>query len=316
LHDALWSADFPTSAQQLLDLYAETGWPSVAGVIAVQPEVASDLMRVTGPFTIDFEGQQLRITADNVYEQIERQRVWQRTTPEDRLVHKDVLGLIGKGLIERLKGADRRALVVAARELGDACARRDLQLYAANQDLQQDFDGQGCTGRLLPESGQPTLGVTYANLALAKTSLDMRPALTLVTDTARDGRRQVHLDIDLRNGAVPDEDPVYAGFQRWWVEVNLPVGSTLLSDRGPMQDPRSPNGGSYLAEIFPDATGRISIDFTMPDSPTLLVRRQPGVRTGNVRARQTGCTTSQTTELTRDLVLDFSSLCEPVAPPG
>jgi hypothetical protein len=316
LHDALWWPDFERSAQQLMDLYTETGWPAIDGVIAVQPEVASDLMRVSGPFSIEFEGQERRITADNVYDEIDRQRVWLRTTPEDRLVHKDILGVIGKTLIDHLKAANRGALLSAVRELGDACRRRDLQIYVASADLEADLDAQGCTGRLQPNANEPTLAVTYANLALAKTSLDMRPKLTLVSDPPREGRRQVRLDIDLRNGAVAEEDPVYAGFQRWWVAVRLPEGSTLLTDRGPMQDPEAPNGGSYLAELFPNITGRITVIFSMPDTPSLLVRRQPGVRPGDVVVRQRDCESGITTELTRDLVVDLSGLCGSPVPPA
>jgi hypothetical protein len=124
------------------------------------------------------------------------------------------------------------------------------------------------------------------------------------------------LDIDLRNGAVADEDPVYAGFQRWWVAVSLPEGSTLLSERGPMRDPEAPNGGSYLAELFPNITGRISVIFSMPDAPSLLVRRQPGVRPGDVLFRQRDCESGLTAELSRDLVIDLNGLCGSPVPPG
>jgi hypothetical protein len=151
--------------------------------------------------------------------------------------------------------------------------------------------------------------VTYANMVLGKTSLDMRPKLTLTLDGIEDGQRVMRLDIDLRNGAVPDEDPWYAGFQRWWVEIELPAGSTLLSARGPMEDPAAPNGGSYVADIFPNMTGTINLRFTTPDVPTLLVRRQPGVRPGYVVVAQRGCPPAVQEELRRDLVIELNAGC-------
>jgi hypothetical protein len=309
LHDALWWPDFPRSAQQFMAMYAETGWPAIDGVIAVQPEVASTLVAVTGSFTVDFAGQQRRISPDNVYSEIDRQRVQDVEKPEDLLVHKEMLGLIGKNLIERLKSADRRSLAGALQQFGLACQRRDVQVYAANSEVEAELDRRHCTGRLQPLGGEPTLAVIYANMALSKTSLDMRPRLTLTAASAAEGQRQMRLDIDLRNGAVADEDPVYAGFQRWWVEVVLPDGSTLLSDRGPMEDPEAPNGGSYVADLFPNLTGRITVRFSLPDAPSLLLRRQPGVRPGDVVVSQVGCQPAPAVELNRDLEIELSTLC-------
>jgi hypothetical protein len=196
-------------------MYSETGWSPIQGVIAVQPEVASDLLRITGSFSIDFEGEQRHITADNVYAEIQRQRRLQSLVPEDQTVHKDMLGLIGKNLIERLKTADRRALLGAVQQFARACAQRNLQLYSADVQVQAELDRYACTGRLQPPGHQAVLGVTYANLALSKNSLDMRPSLALTAERPVDGQRVVKLDIQLRDGAVAEEDPTYAGFQRW-----------------------------------------------------------------------------------------------------
>jgi Protein of unknown function (DUF4012) len=308
LHDALWWSDFPRSGQQFMDMYAETGWPPIDGVIAVQPDLASQLLGITGPFTVDFEGQTRRITADNVYGEIERQRRSGLTSADDALVHKDMLGLIGKNLIDRLKQADRRALGKAAHQFLVACQRRDVQIYVADPTLEAALDQQRCTGRLEPQPDVPTLAITYANVVLSKTSLDMRPTVAMSIGRVADGRRQVTMTIDLRNGAIADEDSVYHGFQRWWVEVVLPSGSTLLSDPGPMANPESPSGGSYLAAIYPDTVGRIDVVFSMPDTPTLLVRRQPGVRPGYVIASRASCPPGYDSELTSDLEIDLADL--------
>jgi hypothetical protein len=310
LHDAAWWADFPRSAQQIMAMYAQSGWPPIDGVVAVQPEVASDLVSLTGPLTIEFEGQTRTITSDNVYEEINRQRRSHLESVEDGLIHKQMLGLIGQTLIERLKSAGRARVLEAAKALAAACQRRDLQAYAQDPAVEAELDRQSCTGRLLPPGdAEPTLAVTYANLALSKTSLDMRPRLSLVLGRPHEGMRDGVLDIDVRDGAVADEDPIYAGFQRWWVSVALPTGSTLLSDPGPMEDPEAPNGGSYMAAIFPDMTGRITVRFVMPDAPTILVRRQPGVRAGDLEVTLAECAVPFRGELEHDLVVDLATLC-------
>ncbi|MGI9146218.1 MAG: DUF4012 domain-containing protein [Chloroflexota bacterium] len=309
LHDSLWWPDFPRSAKQLMAMYAETGWPTIAGVVAVQPEVASTLVGVTGPFTVDFQGQQRRVTADNLYSEIERQRVQTIEKPEDLLVHKEMLGLIGKSLIERLKNADRNALMRAGQQLAVACRRRDVQVYVSDPVVETELDRQQCTGRLLPVDGQPTLAVAFANLALSKTSMAMQPRLTLTTGAPQDGQRPATLNIDVQDLAAAEEDPVYAGFQRWWVEITLPEGSSLLSERGPMDDPGAPNGGSYVAELFPGMSGRISVRFSMPDEPSLLIRRQPGLRTAEVSVSVTSCEHVLDTQLDEDVLVDVRGVC-------
>jgi hypothetical protein len=76
-----------------------------------------------------------------------------------------------------------------------------------------------------------------------------------------------------------------------------------------MEDPDAPNGGSYLAELFPDITGRVNVRFSTPDTPSLLIRRQPGVRPGDVTVSQVGCESEYAAELDRDLVVDLDTLC-------
>ena len=102
---------------------------------------------------------------------------------------------------------------------------------------------------------------------------------------------------------------MYAGFQRWWVQVQLPQGSTLISDPGPMRDPDEPNGGSYLAELFPDTSGNIDVRFNMPTSESILIRRQPGVTVGSVTITDDGCRETTTSDLDRDREFALNALC-------
>ena len=49
------------------------------GVIAVQPEVASLLVGITGPFTVQFQSEEHHITTENVYAEIDwlyRRQAW------------------------------------------------------------------------------------------------------------------------------------------------------------------------------------------------------------------------------------------------
>ena len=76
-----------------------------------------------------------------------------------------------------------------------------------------------------------------------------------------------------------------------------------------MRDPDEPNGGSYLAELFPDTSGNIDVRFNMPLSESILIRRQPGVTVGSVTITDDACRETTTSDLDRDREFALNSLC-------
>ncbi len=119
---------------------------------------------------------------------------------------------------------------------------------------------------MVPQPGVATLAVNFANLVLVKDSLRMEPSLDLQLGPVQNGARQAILTITLKNTGTSAEDPFYAGFQKWWVEITLPDGSSLTG-RNPsnLPDPDAPNGGSYRIDLFPQQSGKIVLQFSMPD---------------------------------------------------
>ena len=304
LHDATWWADFPRGAALMRDMYQQTGWPPIDGVIAVQPSVISDLLRVTGPVTIDVDGEQRLITPDNVYDEIERQRRLHREGFRPTEEHKEALALIGAKIMEQLKVAPRGDL----RALGDAlraeAGRRDIQIYASNTSVQSWLDEHGWTGGLTPLPLQQTLDLVLANVNTNKASGRLNPYVTLRVGPVAGGRRTVTVQLYLQSTGTNAEDAFYAGFQRWWVEVTLPAGAgVIVAEPAPEPDPGSPSGGSYMLPVFPQQVGYLSITFTMPDTPSLLLRRQPGVALLRFHLMPAGCPA-------RDFALDHDVLLQ------
>jgi len=310
LHDATWWADFPRGAAVTMEMYAETDWPPIDGIIAVQPAVVSDLLRITGPIMLSVDGEEREITAGNLYEEIERQRRLRRAGDLDATSHKELIALIGEELIERMKSGDRQLLARMAAALLPAAQRRDMQIYASDPAVQAMADRQGWSGRLIPDEGMPTLAVDFANMAINKASLAMQPRMALTLQAPENGQRRATLDVVLEHLGTNDEDPLYGGFQRWWTEVLLPEGSGwIASDPSPLPDPEALNGGSYQIDLFPGQMGRIHMEFTMPDAPSLLLRRQPGLRTAEVTVVDARCQQSQQVSLTKDVRVDLAALC-------
>ncbi|MBX5445397.1 DUF4012 domain-containing protein [Sphaerobacter sp.] len=309
IQDATWETDFAAGAARLVEMYRATGWPAINGVVAVTPAVVSDILGLTGPVTVEVDGEPRRIDADNVHDEIERQRYvhgGNETAPS----HKAVLALLGRVLIERLTAADRALLLDLIRTMRTAADERDVQVYAVDPRLQAMADEHRWSGRLLPQPGVPTLALNASSLVTTKASRAVHPQVTLTIEPPVNGQRIVTLAADFVHTGDPTADPYYAGYQRWWVEVTLPEGSTRLdSSHEPQPDPDAPNGGSYDLEIFAGETTHFTVRFTMPDSPQLLIRRQPGITPVELTATTQGCQAPVTATLTADLTLDLTTLC-------
>jgi hypothetical protein len=240
--------------------------------------VISDLLRVTGPVTINVDDEARLITPDNVYDEIERQRRLHREGIRPTEEHKEALALIGEQIMEKLKIAPRGDLRTLGQSLRGEADRRDVQFYAANGTLQSWLAARSWTGSLAPDHGQPTLDLVLANVNNNKASDRLNPYVNLRVGPAEDGRRTVTVQLYLQNTGTNEEDPFYAGYQRWWVEATLPAGAGVtVAQPTPTPDPEAPSGGSYYVPVYPQQVGYVSITFTMPDTPTLLLRRPPGV---------------------------------------
>lgn len=308
LHDANWYADFPRSGKQIMEMYAESGWRPIDGVIAIDPAVVGDLLQVTGPITLAVDGLDITFDSENVHEQIEQQRL--RQFNEMSTTHKELVGMLGQEIAERLKMADRQALGLAGQLMRAAADRRDLQFYSANPDVEAMLDHYGWSGRLIPDPDTPTLAVTFANVALGKSSQLMHPQLHLTLGPVAGEMRQVTARFDLTHTGSPEVHEFYAGHQIWCIDVTLPNGSRLLrADRWPMPDPETPNGGSYVVELDAQQSGSLTVEFMMPAEQQLLLRRQPGLTTMQVSVVDSRCGTPWQAALSEDLTLDLPKLC-------
>jgi hypothetical protein len=289
LHNATWWADFPRGAALTLQMYNQTGMPPADGIVAVQPAAVSDILAVLGPITIEVEGEQRVITAENVYDEIERPRRLRRQGVDVDVRHKEVLALIGTQLLERLRQADRSTLVEIARRLRDAAARRDLQLYSADPTVQAMLDRQAWSGRLVPDPETPTLAVSLANLVTNKGSLALQPGARTDPRTAGGVRA---------TGSSPDPDAREHGEQRGRsVLRRLPAmvgrdrspagkradGSEQASSAGP----RGPERRQLRHRAVPPAAG--PAHGRLPDAGgRCAARAPPAGRTAAYRPRRGG----------------------------
>jgi hypothetical protein len=312
LHDATWYSDFPYTAELMMQMYAETSWPEINGIVAIHPEAVSDMVSVTGPVEVDIDGELREINEDNVYDEVERYR-WLRFQGEREGVlgdHKDILIDIGEAIMDEFTSSNGTDVTEAATLLMDAAERRDLQIYIDATAVQAFLDRRGWSGKLFPDPDTPTLAITYTNFVLEKASMAMNPYYDLYLEPLDDGGYLAKINMTLEHTGLHDQDPRYFGFQRWWIELALPDGAEWVDashDRQP--DPEAHNGGSYTVDLFPEETREINVEFTLPELERLMIRRQPGQVPPDVHVHLPGCEPTWGGYLVRDLYVDLSDEC-------
>lgn len=308
IQDASWGADFATDGHLLMSMYKYTGYPSIDGVIAVTPSVVSHLIEATGDLTIELNGSPTTVTPDNVQSLIEQERHVNSDQPD---VHKEAVALIGEQLLAKLRAGKRSELTGIARNLRSLADSRDVQLYSADPNVESLLDARHWSGRLQPDPKTPTIAVNLASTIPNKASQTIQTAMALDVRKPVSSRQQVELTLTFHHTGQPGQQYYYYGEQRLWVEIRLPNGSKLISASVPaVPDPNAPNGGSYLVTLQPGSTQHLTLSFSMPETSTLLLRRQPGVNDFTVTAQLPNCSKPDAFTLSKDSTLRFDGICQ------
>jgi hypothetical protein len=245
---ALWvnsneSANFPYGAQIWLAAWRAQFGQQLDGVLALDPEVLSALLRVTGPATLP-SGQ--AITADTVVaETMQDAYVRFAAQPAQR---KAYLTQVSAAVVDRLLGsrADPEGLVKA---LGAAAGDRRLLLYSDHPAEQRLLATQPVAGTL-PAGPGPSAFVAVNNAAGGKLDYYLDRAVTYHgTACTLGGQRTTELELTLTNAvpaeaSLPDyvvgvlgnkaapghrnDNRVTAGF---WLTPGAQVGQVLVDGR-------------------------------------------------------------------------------------
>jgi hypothetical protein len=143
----------------------------------------------------------------------------------------------------------------------------------------------------------------------SKTSQRLQATFGLSSSMDGNGTQVIDLTVDLLHAGTREEDPVYDGFQRWFIDVALPTGATLVSAPEQLDNPDASSGGSYLTELYPTQTERLNIVFAMPPSQRLLVRKQAGLTPPRLKVAGTGCATPAEAPLVVDTIVHWDGAC-------
>lgn len=292
MRDANWSPDWPTSAEKIAWFYNQENSKmdkpdpisEFDGVIAITPELITDLMTLTGPIQIAKETYTAQNFVDLLQYKVEKGYVqlgissWQR---------KEVIGEISKTMKQRLLDLPLSRWPELIKLISDNVARKNILLYSRNPDLQALIREQGWSGELRHDWGDYVM-VVDANMAALK------------TDAVID--RQIDYKVIEENNVLKAKLVIrysHSGHFDWktsryrtYTRVYVPAGSRLIKASGFTQDEVTIGeelGKTYFGaflSVEPGQIGQLVFEYELPNllldnlkkfnNYRLTIQKQPG----------------------------------------
>lgn len=307
--DSNWPAEFPVGAETFLAMYAQTGWPALQGVAAVNESVVADVLTIIGPYEIDIDGELQTVDAEYFLDLIQSYRGETR--------HKEVVALLGESLVSQVRDADFETQKAIFNSLRDAADEREIQVRLVEQRMQDEVAKRDWDGALEPVPGVPTLAMYVANLTGNKASEVVYANGGLeIGAPAADGVRQVtlHLAFEHRGDASPGASELFDGYHRTWVSLYLPEGAQLLEVEGVQPEPEAvtddPRALGFNIGLLPGATETLTITFDLPPgTEQLYLRRQSGFNDVFywIEGVGVGCDIAGEFTLDHDMLIDLTT---------
>ena len=307
-HDANWSADFPEVAAELSAMYADTGWPPLQGIVAVNDSAVQAVLEVIGPYEVSGDDRTETVDHENFISLIQSFRDGDES-------HKEFVGVLGRSLIGQVIQADFETKKTIFWTMRDSADAREIQVAMLDPVLQAEVANRGWDGALVPDPEISTLALTIANVTGNKASPKLRVVSLLDVSMSADGAtRQLVWTIELSHRGDPEALPEYDGFHRTWLQAYLPEGATLTGssmEPEPQEMVNDPRAIGYHIGIEPGKQETLTIEFDMPAAEAeLLIRRQSGMHNIDyliTGAPGMGCDIDAYVWLDRDYLVDFQT---------
>jgi len=303
LGEASWWLDFPTVAQQAIELYKrESGSDEpIDGAIGINFYTLEKLLAVTGPVTVEEYG--VTVDSANVTEQTlimthpETARLWET----DRY---DFAAYLAEDVIDRAMGigaSQWTAMLEATNALGQ---EKNLLLYLRDPEAQQAVAELGWDGRVQSPEGD-YLMVADSSLNSTKLNLVVQPSIDLTVSLDDLGNARNTVTITYSNDYstwAQSQDPhlaalvtgqstltVYGDYLRLLVPPNASLlevreDDTAVGAEGVWQEHDKTVLGRYFALPI-DSRKTLTFTYGVPDALDtsrdpfvyrLLVQKQPG----------------------------------------
>lgn len=231
------TADLPTVAQAVRQLWSQSGGGHLDGVMAVDPYALAALLELTGPLAL--EGLDEPLSAQNAARFLLRDQYLRFDVTAERV---DFLAEAARTVFDALTTGDLPGARRVSEAVGPVVRSRRLVLHSFHPDEQDLFERLGADGSVPPADRSDFLSVRSSNRAPNK--LDSMLERTLdysVTVDPATGAARARLSVKLRNAAPPSGLPQYIvgnesgrpfGTNIMTLEVSSPLGIAEVTTGG------------------------------------------------------------------------------------
>jgi len=300
LRDANWSPDWPTAARQIVWFYQQEAPFSnqlktdFDGVIALTPEVISDLLALIGPLTV----RETEFSADGFAQQLEQFVEFDYYQQGiDKYERKDVIGDLAGLVLEKFYDLSATDKLKALAVLQQRINQKHILVYLFDAKLQEQFTANNWSGAVRQTEGD-YLMVVDSNLAALKTDQAMAKSIkySVRLDERGDLIGRLELIYDHQQKYQPDLISRYRDYLRIYVSPETWFIRAYYSD-GTKEQPinldqeteiGSELGKKYLAWFFtvePLTSKKIVFEYRLPPGVKssylngaykIIVQKQPG----------------------------------------
>jgi hypothetical protein len=230
LRDSNWLADFPDTAEVLSSMYEKEGGETPDLIMAINPELFIELLKLTGPITLP--SYKVTLDSNNFIETV------QTTTSieYDKNLNqpKQMLADLYPALLQKLNQLFKDNPITLLSVLQKSLAQKELLIYSKEPSLQQDLEAFHWAGQVEDTDGD-YLQIVSNNLSGTKTDRFLHREVKLQTNIDEQGSITNQLTYSIYNPLPNNESLI----NKSWVRFLVPQNSKLIAGEGFSKGPES-----------------------------------------------------------------------------
>lgn len=228
MRDSSWFIDFPASTRKAMSFFAREAGYKVDGVIALNPDVISHVLRAVGPIKMPEYG--LTLTADNFLESIQEEVEY----GDNRAQPKRVVVDLAPRLLTKLYSATPEQWLKIFNSWMASLEEKDILFYLENKGLEEFAVKKGFGGEVKnPPTGGAGgyLAVNFSNIKGSKTDAVTDSSISI--NTHFESGTAIHQVVLARNHKGGDHEHGFYNRQNpAYVRLLLPENAEFLSISG------------------------------------------------------------------------------------
>lgn len=227
LHDSNWFFDFPRSSETISWFYEKGGGETMDGVVAFNPKVVEDILRVAGPVKMDDYGAELNEKNFVDIAQNEVELEYDKTINRPKMFLADLMAQ----LKENVDALPLDKKIVIMKNLIVNLDQKDIQAVFRDQSAQDFIHSHNWDGQVRETDGD-YLAAVHSNINGFKSDAVVDEKISLVTEISEDGEIINNLTVERINNGAPEDNEWYNKVNSDYFRIFAPRGSELLAAEG------------------------------------------------------------------------------------